>query len=54
MGSHNIHLVEGFVATGTLPHPIRYPVFHTLVAEYMSTHLQYRVFEVAPADRAKR
>jgi hypothetical protein len=54
MGGHDIHLIKCLGAIRALSHAVADSVFHTIVAEKMTTGLQNCVLEVFPTDGAKR
>lgn len=53
MSRHNVHLIEGLRAIGTLPHAICNAVLHAVIAEEMAAGLQNRILEVLATYSAK-
>ena len=54
MGLHNVHLVEGLVATRTLAHAVGQPCLDAAGAEEVAASLEDAVLEVFAADGAER
>ena len=52
VGCHNVHLVEGLRAVGTLSHTVGDTVFHAVIAKKMAAGLEDGVLEVLSADSA--
>lgn len=52
MDCHYIHLIKGLGAVGTFSHAIADSVVDTIVAKYMPTSFQGRIFEILSANGA--
>ena len=53
MRSHDIHLVERLVASGTLAQPVDEPIIQTLAAKHVAAPLQDTILKVVTANRAE-